>query len=80
VNAALLAVTALVPLLVGWGAGRRFERAARGWADYRARKAEVPILFAAARALSVRAVGFVFVAAVIAVCAVYLLATEGAGR
>lgn len=76
----VVAFVALVPLVLGWVAGRRFERTVRGWSDYRRLKAELPVLFGAARALTGRAAGVVLVAAVIAAFALYVLATEGVGR
>ncbi|MGH3659268.1 MAG: hypothetical protein ACRDUA_21680 [Micromonosporaceae bacterium] len=71
----VIAAVALVPLVIGWTAGRRFERATRGWTDYRARKAELPIVLAAARSLTARAAGVVLIAAAIATFALYMLAT-----
>ncbi len=72
-----VAVVAFSTLVTGFIAGRRYERAARGWSDYRARKAEVPILRAAARLLSVKATGAVLLAAGVAAISLYVLATEG---
>ncbi|MGH2604366.1 MAG: hypothetical protein ACRDJ9_33880 [Dehalococcoidia bacterium] len=71
------ATVALVAVSLGWVAGRRFECAARGWADYRARRAEVPVLLALARVLSVRAAGAVTLALAVAGFALYVLAVEG---
>lgn len=72
-----VAVVAVSTLVAGFVTGRRYERAARGWSDYRARKAEVPILRAAARLLSVKAAGAVLLAAGVAVFSLYVMATEG---
>ena len=72
-RAALLVITALV---LGWIAGQRYERAARGWRDYRARRAELPVLRAAARLLTAKAGGAVAIAVVVAGFAVYALVTE----
>ncbi|MGH3730345.1 MAG: hypothetical protein ACRDTU_16575 [Micromonosporaceae bacterium] len=76
VTVTALAATLLVGLVAGWTAGRRYERAARGWADYHAHKAALPLLKAAAIALTRRAVLTVLLGAALAAFAVYALATR----
>ncbi|MGH8877913.1 MAG: hypothetical protein ACRD0P_11305 [Stackebrandtia sp.] len=71
-----LAETLLVGLTAGWIAGRRYERAARGWADYRAHKAALPLLKTAAITLTRRAALTVAIGAVLAALAIYALATR----
>jgi hypothetical protein len=62
-------------LSLGWVAGRRFQKAARGWGDYRARKAELPGLRNLAL-LTRDAVLFVVLTVLAAALALYVLATE----
>lgn len=71
-----LATVALATLVAGFVAGRRYEHAARGWADLRARKAELPILRAAARLLSAKAAGVVLLAVLIAAWSLHILASQ----
>jgi hypothetical protein len=71
-----LAVGLLAGLLVGFGAGRRYQRAARGITDYRTTKRQVPILRRAAVALIRHALGYVTLAALLAGAAIYTLATR----
>ncbi|MGH3713436.1 MAG: hypothetical protein ACRDT4_08275 [Micromonosporaceae bacterium] len=68
-----IGLVALVPLAIGWIAGRRFERAARGWSDYSAHKGQTPVLLAAARSLTSSAVWVVVFAAVIVGFGLYVL-------
>ncbi|MGH2598934.1 MAG: hypothetical protein ACRDJ9_06050 [Dehalococcoidia bacterium] len=70
------ASVALATLTAGFVAGRLYERAARSWLDYRARKAEVPVLLAAARLLTGKAAGGVILAACIAILSVYVLVAD----
>ncbi len=69
-----LSTIALLMLGLGWIAGRRYERAARGWSDYRAAKAQVPVLLTAARTLTRQAAFAVLLAAAVALIAVSLAA------
>ncbi len=73
---ALLAVGLLAGVVVGFGAGRRYQRAARGVSDYRNTKRQVPILRRAAYALIRHALGYMAVAVLLAVAASYALATR----
>ena len=66
----------LAGIIVGFGAGRRYQRAARGISDYRNTKLQVPILRRAATALVRRAVGYIAVAAALAIAAAYALAAH----
>lgn len=68
----------LTGLVLGWVAGRRHQKAARGWGDYRARKAELPGLRNLALMLTRNAVVFVALAVFVAVLALYALAGESA--
>ncbi|MGH8877054.1 MAG: hypothetical protein ACRD0P_06920 [Stackebrandtia sp.] len=70
-----LSFVLLVGLLVGWTAGRRYQRAVRGGADYRAHKAALPLLKSAAIALTRRAALILLLGAALAASAVYVLAT-----
>ncbi len=70
-----LAGLTLTALALGFVTGRVWERAARAWADYTTRKAELPILRAAARLLTGKAAGWVLISAAIAGWALYTLAT-----
>ena len=72
-----LAAWTLATLAVGWIAGRKWERAARGWTDLRVAKAQVPVLRAAARLLSAKAAAAVLLAAAVAAFSLYTLAIEG---
>ncbi len=72
-----LAAWTLAILAMGWVAGRRWERAARGWTDLRVAKAQVPVLRAAARLLSARAAGAAALALAVAALSLYTLAAEG---
>lgn len=67
----------LTGLVLGWVAGRRFQKASRGWSDYRARKAELPGLRAIAILLTRNAFLFVVLAVVVAALALYSLSSEG---
>ncbi len=71
----IYAMVAFAALGLGWASGRLYERAARGWSDYRTAKAQLPLLLAAARALTLRAAGLVLLTALVAMSALYLLAT-----
>ena len=72
----LLATGLLAGVVVGFGAGRRYQRAARGISDYRNTKRQVPLLRRAATARVRRAIGYVALALVLAVTALYALATH----
>ncbi len=71
------AAVAAACLTVGWLAGAAWEKAARGWRDYRTHKAQLPALLALARTLTARAVGFGVLAATVAALALYALAQRG---
>ncbi|MGH2600500.1 MAG: hypothetical protein ACRDJ9_14080 [Dehalococcoidia bacterium] len=71
-----MSALAILALVLGWVAGQRYERAARAWRDYGARKAELPILRAAARLLTAKAAGAVALAVAFAGFALYVLAGE----
>jgi hypothetical protein len=73
---ALFAAGLLAGIIVGFGAGRRYQRAARGIADYRTTKLQVPVLRRAAYTLVRHALGYVTVAIMLAVAAVYALAAR----
>ncbi|MGH3730498.1 MAG: hypothetical protein ACRDTU_17350 [Micromonosporaceae bacterium] len=68
-----LASTLLVGLVIGFTVGRRYQRAVRGWGDYRARKAELPLLRHAALALTRHAALTVLIGAALAAFAVYVI-------
>ncbi len=70
------AVTLLTGLALGFTAGRRYQQAARGWADYRAAKAQVPVLLAAARSLTRNAALTVLLAALLAAFALHLVGNQ----
>jgi hypothetical protein len=72
----LLGAGLLSGLVVGFGAGRRYQRAARGVSDYRSTKRQVPALRRAAYSLIRHAIGYVALAAVLAIAALYALATR----
>ncbi|MGH3740217.1 MAG: hypothetical protein ACRDT1_02655 [Micromonosporaceae bacterium] len=71
-----LSTVTLLAVGLGWVAGRRFERAARGWRDYRKLKADLPVLRALARALSLRAAGAVALAIAVTGLALHTLTSE----
>jgi hypothetical protein len=73
---ALLTAGLLAGIIVGFGAGRRYQRAARGVSDYRNTKRQVPVLRRAAYTLIRHAFGYMAVAVALAVAAVYALATR----
>jgi hypothetical protein len=73
---AVFAAGLFAGIIVGFGAGRRFQRAARGIADYRGTKLQVPILRRAAYTLIRHTLGYTAVAIALAVAAVYALATH----
>ncbi len=72
-----LSIPLLVGLAVGVLAGSGYAKASRAWSDYRARKAELPVLRALAWLLTRRAAGFVALAVVVTGYALYLTATSG---
>jgi hypothetical protein len=72
----LVAAGLLAGIVVGFGAGRRYQRAARGVSDYRNTKRQVPILRRAAYTLIRHALGYMAVAVALAVAAGYALATH----
>ncbi|MGH3660562.1 MAG: hypothetical protein ACRDT8_22840 [Micromonosporaceae bacterium] len=67
-HALILAVGVGVGAAAGWQA----QCAVRAWTDYRAAKAQVPVLLAAARALTRNAAGVVLLAAAFAAFALYV--------
>ncbi|MGH3735758.1 MAG: hypothetical protein ACRDT6_09075 [Micromonosporaceae bacterium] len=70
------AILLFTGLALGWVAGSRFQKARRGWRDYRVHKTQLPMLRNLALVLTRDAVGFVVLAVVVGVLALYLLATE----
>lgn len=68
------AILLLTGLMLGWVAGSRFTKAARGWRDYRVHKAHLPVLRTLALALTRNAVLFVVLAVVAGALALYALA------
>lgn len=70
-------IALLTGLLLGWVAGSRFTKAARGWRDHRVHKAQVPVLRSVALLLTRNAVGFVVLAIMVGVLALYSLVSEG---
>jgi hypothetical protein len=75
-SVALFAAGLLAGVVVGFGAGCRFQRAARGVSDYRNTKRQVPVLRRAAYALVRHAFGYMAVAVALAIAAAYALATR----
>ena len=71
-----MSTLAILALVLGWVAGQRYERAARAWRDYRTRKAELPILRAAARLLTAKAAGAVALAVAVTGFALYIVVSE----
>ncbi|MGH3736446.1 MAG: hypothetical protein ACRDT6_12625 [Micromonosporaceae bacterium] len=71
-----LSIMLLTGLVLGWVAGSRFAKAARGWRDLRVHNAQVPVLRNLALVLTRGAVGFAVLAVVVGALALYLLATE----
>ncbi|MGH3661183.1 MAG: hypothetical protein ACRDTQ_04905 [Micromonosporaceae bacterium] len=69
------AVTLASGIALGAVAGWHAQRAVRAWADYRAVKAQLPGLLAAARRLTRHAAGVVLVAAFRVAAALYLAGT-----
>ncbi|MGH3713200.1 MAG: hypothetical protein ACRDT4_07020 [Micromonosporaceae bacterium] len=72
------AAVAVTCLVLGWLAGNGYARAAMAWNTYRTRCAELPILLRLARLLTVKAAGWVLLAAAVAVLALYALTTKDA--
>lgn len=71
------AILLLSGLVLGWVAGSRLTKAARGWRDYRVHKAQLPVLRTLALLLTRNAVGFVVLAVVVGVLVVYAIAAAG---
>lgn len=70
------AILLLIGLILGWVAGSRFTKAARGWRDYRAHKALLPGLRTLALVLSRNAMLVVALAIVVGAFALYVLGNE----
>ncbi|MGH3740927.1 MAG: hypothetical protein ACRDT8_26280 [Micromonosporaceae bacterium] len=68
------AVTLLAGLVLGFAAGRGYQRAARAWTDYTAHKAATPALRANAWLTSRKAAGTLALSAGLAILALYLTA------
>ncbi|MGH3660894.1 MAG: hypothetical protein ACRDT8_09445 [Micromonosporaceae bacterium] len=72
----LLATWSLAVLGLGLITGLKVERARRGWADLRATKAQIPFLRAAARTLSIKALGATALTMAVAVWSLWTLNQE----
>ncbi|MGH3737654.1 MAG: hypothetical protein ACRDT6_18890 [Micromonosporaceae bacterium] len=72
------AAVSVTCLVLGWLAGNGYARAAMAWNTHRTRRAELPILLRLARLLTVKAAGWVLLAATVAVLALHALTTERA--